>query len=128
MDRFLPYLMVGAGALLGANARYGLSNLAADRWGADFPYGTFIINVSGSFVIGIALTIIGTRVGISPMWRLLIVVGFLGGYTTFSSYAWEALTLGTAGAWTRFTVYTLGSNLLGLFAVWLGSRLTQLFV
>jgi len=114
---------VGAGALLGANLRFVVSNWAATRWGAEFPYGTFIINVTGAFVIGLLLSFAAARTGLSPLWRLFAVTGFLGGYTTFSSYAWEALTLAQDGAFLRFGAYVLGSNLLGLLGVWLGAGL-----
>ncbi len=114
---------MGVGALLGANLRFIVANWAADRWGVEFPYGTFIINISGAFVIGVVLSFVATRSGVNPMWRLFLVTGFLGGYTTFSSYAWEALSLAQDGAFLRFGAYVLGSNLLGLLGVWLGAGL-----
>src|SRR5258708_37767357 len=79
--------------MLGANLRYLVGNWAADRFGADFPYGTLIINVSGAFAIGILLSVLGERVEVSPVGRLLFATGFLGAYTTLSSYAWEAQVL-----------------------------------
>ena len=112
--------------MLGANLRYVVGNWAADRWGADFPYGTFLINVTGAFAIGLLLAFIGERVGVSPMWRLFFATGFLGGYTTFSSYAWEALTLAQEGEWVGAAVYIFGSNLVGLVGVWLGASLARL--
>ena len=117
---------VAAGAMLGANLRYVVGNWAADRWGADFPYGTFLINVTGAFAIGLLLAFIGERVGVSPMWRLFFATGFLGGYTTFCSYAWEALTLAQEGEWVGAAVYIFGSNLVGLVGVWLGASLARL--
>ena len=120
----MTYLAVALGAVLGANLRFAISNWAADTWGASFPYGTFLINVSGAFVIGVFLAIVGARAAdINPLWRLFFATGFLGGYTTFSSYAWEALMLGQAGDWQRAVVYVGGSNLLGLLGVWLGATL-----
>lgn len=119
----MAYVAVGLGAVLGANLRYIVASWAATRWDSGFPYGTFLINVSGAFVIGLFLAAAATRTGVSPLLRLFFVTGFLGGYTTFSSYAWEALALGSDGAWTRFALYVLGSNMLGLAGVWLGSRL-----
>ncbi len=116
----MRYAAIGVGAVIGANLRYVVANWAADRWGPGFPYGTFLINVSGAFVIGVFLSLLAGRAPIHPLWRLFIATGFLGGYTTFSSYAWEALTLAQDGAWVRFGVYALGSNLLGLAGVWLG--------
>jgi len=119
----MRYLAVGAGALIGANLRFIVANWAADRWGVEFPYGTFIINVSGAFVIGIVLSLAATRLGLTPLWRLFVVTGFLGGYTTFSSYAWEAFALLEDGAFLRFAAYVAGSNVLGLIGVWVGARL-----
>ena len=119
-------MAVAVGAMLGANLRYVVGNWAADRWGADFPYGTFVINVSGAFAIGILLAFIGERVGVSPLWRLFFATGFLGGYTTFSSYTWEALTLAQGGEWVGAGAYVVGSNLLGFVGVWLGATLARL--
>jgi CrcB protein len=124
MENAMPYLAIAAGAVLGANLRFVISNWAADTWGTSFPYGTFLINVSGAFVIGLFLAFVGLRASqINPLWRLFFVTGFLGGYTTFSSYAWEALTLGQAGDWQRVVLYVGGSNGLGLLGVWLGATL-----
>jgi fluoride exporter len=122
----MQYLAIGVGALLGANVRFLVANWAADRWGTAFPFGTFIINVSGAFVIGVLLAFLAERVGLNPLWRLFFATGFLGGYTTFSTYAWEALTLAETGAWLRAVAYVLGSNLLGLLGVWLGATLARL--
>lgn len=119
----MRYVAVGIGALLGANLRFVVANWAAERWGSDFPYGTYIINVSGAFFIGLVLSFMASRTGFSPLLRLFIVAGFLGGYTTFSSYAWEALALAQDGAFLRFGAYVVGSNLLGLAGVWLGATL-----
>jgi|SRR5579884_2310651 CrcB protein len=122
----VQYVAVGAGAVLGANLRFIISNWAADRWGADLPYGTFLINVSGAFVIGLFLTLLAARAGVDPLWRLFFATGFLGGYTTFSSFTWEALSLAQDGAWLRAGGYVLASNLVGLCGVWLGSTLARL--
>ncbi len=122
----LRYVAVAIGALLGANLRFVLVNWAADLWGADFPYGTFLVNVSGAFLIGLFLAFIGARASVSPLWRLFFATGFLGGYTTFSSYAWDALLLAEDGAWARALLYVGGSNGLGLAGVWLGATLARL--
>jgi len=125
-DGGVQYVAVAVGAMLGANLRFVVGNWAADRWGADFPYGTFVINVSGAFAIGLLLSFIGERVGVSPLWRLFFATGFLGGYTTFSSYTWEALTLAQDGEWVGAGVYIFGSNVLGFVGVWLGATLARL--
>src|SRR4029077_7092419 len=120
------YVAVAAGAMLGANLRLLVSSWAAERWGLDFPYGTVIINVSGAFLIGLLLAFLAERVGIDPLWRLFFATGFLGGYTTFSSYAWETLALAESGNWGPALVYVFGSNVIGFAGVWLGATLARL--
>jgi CrcB protein len=119
----VQYVAVAVGAMLGANFRFIVGNWAADRFGTEFPYGTFIVNVTGAFAIGIVLSYIGERVGVDPLWRLFFATGFLGGYTTFSTYAWEALTLVQSGNWLPALTYVFGSNLIGFIGVWLGSTI-----
>ena len=121
----MQYVAVALGAVLGANLRFIVSNWAADLLGPDFPYGTFLINVTGAFAIGIVLSFLGERVGINPLWRLFFTTGFLGGYTTFSSYAWEVLTLVQDGDWVPAGTYIVGSNVLGFAGVWLGAALAR---
>ena len=77
----MRYASIAVGAMLGANLRYVVANWATDRWGADFPYGTFLINVTGAFVIGVFLALISDRLTVNPLWRLFFATGFLGGYT-----------------------------------------------
>ena len=112
--------------MLGANLRYVIMVWSIDQWGTDFPFGTLIVNVSGAFAIGIILAYLGERLEISLLWRLFFVTGFLGGYTTFSTYAWEGLILAEQGAWLRAGAYVLGSNVLGFAGVWLGATLARL--
>ena len=124
--RWAPYLWVGVGGWLGANARYALGTWVAARLGPAFPAGTLLINVTGSLIIGVLLVLLTERLAAPPVWRLLLVVGFLGGYTTFSSYTFEALALVEAGAWARAAGYVLGSNGLGLAACYAGMVLARL--
>ncbi len=124
----MEILLVGAGGFLGANCRYLLVSALAARLGASFPYGTLITNVSGSFAIGALLTVLLHHVTLDPAWRLLLVVGFLGGYTTFSSYSFEALALAEQGQWLRSLAYVLGSNALSLAACFLGIALARAVV
>jgi CrcB protein len=112
--------------MLGANLRFIVGSWAADRFGVEFPYGTLLVNVSGAFVIGVFLSFTGERVGISPLWRLFFATGFLGGYTTFSSYAWETLLLVQEGDWLPAGAYIVGSNVMGFAGVWLGSVIARL--
>lgn len=122
----MQYVAIGAGAVLGANLRYAVTSWAAGRWGAELPYGTLLVNVSGAFVIGVLLALFAAQTSVDPLWRLFLATGFLGGYTTFSSYAWEALTLAQDGAWSRALLYVGGSNVLGLAGVWVGAQLINL--
>ena len=112
----VEFLWVGIGGFVGANARYVLGQFIGNRLGTSFPYGTFIINISGAFIIGLVLTTLTERTIADPLWRQLLVVGFLGGYTTFSSYTFEAVQLFEGGDWQLATLYLIGSNLLGLLA------------
>ena len=114
------YLIIGCGGFLGAISRYAVASWAVDRFGARFPYGTLIVNVSGSLAIGIILAAVAGRFAPSPELRLLFVVGFLGAYTTFSTFSFETLTLLRNGSYLLATEYVLGNLVLGLGAVSLG--------
>ena len=121
----MQYVAIAVGAMLGANLRFVVGNWAADQFGADFPYGTLLVNVSGAFAIGVLLAFLGERVGVNPLWRLFFATGFLGGYTTFSAYTWETLALVNDGEFLPAGLYVLGSNVVGLIGVWLGSLLSR---
>jgi CrcB protein len=112
----LDFLVISLGAIAGANSRYLLSRYAIERWGAQFPYGTLIINVLGSLVVGFFVTWTTEDVAINPRWRLLVVVGFCGAFTTFSSYAHESMAMFERGEWFLPVVNILSSNLLCLAA------------
>jgi CrcB protein len=86
-------LAVALGAVLGANARYWLGVLVSQRLGAQFPFGTLVINLTGSFVIGLLHSTIGAEIGISDAVELFAITGFLGAYTTYSTFSFEAFTL-----------------------------------
>lgn len=119
----MQYLWIGIGGFVGANARYIVGRVIGQHMGTAFPWGTGIVNLTGAFMIGIVVTILTDRVVADPMWRQLVVVGFLGGYTTFSSYTLEAVTMLQDGRWMPALGYVLGSNMLGLLAcfggIWL---------
>jgi fluoride exporter len=119
-------LAIALGAAVGANLRYLLSNWAAQQWGSTFPYGTMIINVLGSLVIGFILSLVATRITLSVPWRLLIVTGLLGGFTTFSTFSYETYSLLVAGSWLAAGLNLLGSVGIGLIAVILGAGLARL--
>jgi CrcB protein len=112
---------ISIGAILGANARYILGGWITDRFGAGFPLGTLVINVSGSVIIGFFLTLIGERIVVDDLWRLLIAVGFLGGYTTFSTFSYETLALIQAGSWDLAAVNIVASVSLSMIGVFLGA-------
>ena len=120
------YLWVCAGGGLGALARYALGIWIVQRAGTTFPLHTLLINVSGSLIIGALLVLLTERFEVDPAWRLFLVVGFLGGYTTFSSYSFEAVTLLTAGEWGPAAWYVLGNNGLGLVACFAGMIVARL--
>jgi CrcB protein len=121
------YLVIGLGGFLGANARYLLGTWVAERYGTSFPYGTFVINVSGSFVIGFFLVLISERFVLHPNWRFFFAVGFLGAYTTFSTFSFESLALLQEGAWWLGLVNMVGSVVLGLMAALIGMVIARLF-
>ena len=108
-------LWVGLGGFVGANARYFLGLWVATRFGTTFPYGTFIINITGSFILGL---IMGTLEGhvLSPVVRLSAGIGFVGAYTTFSTWTYETLRLIENGSVLLATVNVVGSLLAGLVA------------
>ena len=118
MDR---YLIVVVGGAAGTLLRYVLGIAIMNRAGLRFPFGTVIINISGSFLIGFIMTMLTERLNPHPYWRLLLVVGFLGGYTTFSSFEWETLALVRDGSRWLGLVNVVGSVVVGYLAVWLGS-------
>jgi fluoride exporter len=111
--------------MVGANLRYFVAQQAARFTSPGFPYGTLLINITGSLALGFFLTWTGQRVFADPRWRLLIAVGFCGGYTTFSSYAYESFALAEHGQWMAFALNVIGSNLLCLLAVLVGAMLAR---
>ncbi|EAX46388.1 CrcB protein [Thermosinus carboxydivorans Nor1] len=123
----LKIFLVALGGSIGATARYLISDWAAQRWGADFPYGTLIVNIAGCFIIGLFMALVTERIIVSPYWRLLVTVGFVGGLTTFSSFSYETIKLVNDGQMT-FALYNILSNfVLGFFATWTGISLAKLF-
>ena len=118
------YLVVLAGAGLGGLARYVAGTWIMAKYGGRFPLGTFVINVSGSFLIGVLMTLLTQRWQPHPNWRLFLVVGVLGGYTTFSSFEYETYEAFQVGAPWLGLLYVAGSVVLGYLGVWLGITLT----
>jgi CrcB protein len=122
----LDFVVISLGAIVGANARYWMSRSALRLLGPVFPYGTLAINVLGSFVLGFFLAWITQRGIADPRWRLLIAVGFCGGFTTFSSYAFESMALMEQGQWLLVATNIVSNNLLSLAAVVAGMALARL--
>jgi len=116
-ERLGPHLAIGLGGLLGANARYWMGRWAAGWWGTAFPWGTLLINVTGAFVLGFYLTLATERFTGRATTRLVVATGFLGAYTTFSTFSYETLTLLRDGSALHAFAYAAGSLLLGLAAV-----------
>jgi len=109
----LEVLFVALGGAIGSAARYLVGGWFAARFGAAFPYGTFVVNVTGSFIVGLFLAYAQERVSLSPYWRLFIAVGFVGGYTTFSTFEYESIRLLQDGEMLLATVYLIGSVVAG---------------
>ncbi len=115
----MKYLVIGLGGFVGANARYVVAQWAAQRWGTQFPYGTFIINITGSFILGF-FQILVSNFAWSDNWRILIAIGFVGAYTTFSTFEWETLQLVSQGSLGRAMFNIVGSVALGFLAAYVG--------
>lgn len=120
MDR---YIMVMLGGATGSLTRYVLGTAIMARVGGRFPLGTVVINITGSFLIGLLMTLFTERLDPHPNLRFLLVTGFLGGYTTFSSFEWETLGLVQDGSQWLGLVNVVGSVLFGYIAVWLGAAM-----
>jgi fluoride exporter len=119
-------LAIGLGAVLGANARYFVALWAAARLGLGFPYGTLIVNTSGSLILGFLITIFLERLSVSPEVRLFLIVGFLGSFTTFSSFAVESLVLFQSGVLWKGIVNIFANNVLSLGCALLGVYVARL--
>ncbi len=120
------YLLIAAGGALGSIARYWVGSSISGRIGARFPYGTMVINITACVIIGFTLTYFGKRADLSPAWRFLVAIGFIGSYSTFSTYEWETLSTLRSGAFVLGGLYAVGSLILGLAATWCGTALADL--
>jgi CrcB protein len=120
------YFLIGTGGFLGAIARYWLGGWTGNRTGTLFPYGTFVINISGSFFIGLVVTMLAENAHWNPAWRLLIPIGFIGAYTTFSAFEFEILQSVRDGQFLMAGLNIGLSVVLGFVAVWLGSALGRM--
>ena len=123
----VTYIWVALGGAAGAVSRFAVAQWTGARWGGTFPWGTLAVNLTGSLAIGLVMTLLLAR-GADPTYRLLLVTGFLGGYTTFSAFSFETLALLEARRWDAAALYVGGSVALGLLATALGLGLGRLFV
>jgi CrcB protein len=119
------FLAISVAAIVGANLRYLLSRLAATELGSVFPYGTLFINIVGSFIVGFFVIWTTERALVDPRWRLLVVVGFCGSFTTFSSYAFETMSYFENGQWGLMLANLLSNNILCLVAALAGMALAR---
>jgi len=118
-------IIIGIGGFLGAISRYGVALWIGQRWGRSFPLGTFVINVSGSFLIGLLMSLLTERFMVNPQWRLLLVVGFLGAYTTFSTFEYETGTLLKDSEWLIAGLNVVLSVFAGFIALKLGEVIAK---
>jgi fluoride exporter len=119
-------LLISLGAILGANLRYFVGQYVAKLIPSSVPYGTLLINATGSFILALFLVWTTERVLADPRWRLIIAVGFCGGYTTFSSYAYETFALFENGQWVTCATNILVNNALCLLGTVLGAMLARI--
>jgi CrcB protein len=123
----LKYLAVGLGGFVGSIARYLLGAYIGSRYGVRFPYGTFVINVTGCFLVGLIMALL-SRTTASTYWRYLIPIGFIGAYTTFSTFEYETLRAVQDGQMLTGLLNLGLSVIVGFIAVWAGDALGRVFV
>jgi CrcB protein len=122
------YVLIAIGGALGSLARYLVGLIVINRMGSRFPYGTFVINLTACVIIGFSLTWLDRRTGANPALRFLIPIGFVGAYSTFSTFEWEIFTKLQTGAFVIAALYVSLSVLFGLLAVWLGFLLARIWL
>jgi CrcB protein len=121
----MNYLIIGAGGFAGAITRYALALWIGQRWGRSFPLGTFVINITGSLLIGLLMPLLTERFIVNPQWRLLLVVGFLGAYTTFSTFEYETGALLKDGEWLFASLNVILSVSVGFIALKIGEIIAK---
>jgi CrcB protein len=121
----INYLIIGMGGFLGAVARYAIGVWIGQKWGRSFPAGTLAVNISGSFLIGLFMVLFSERLMVNPQWRLFIVVGFVGAYTTFSTLEYETGALITDGEWGLALINVLFSVVAGFVALKIGELIAR---
>jgi len=119
-------MVIALGGALGAVSRYGLGLWISTKWNQGFPLSTFIINITGAFLLGFLNILFIEKLTISPLWRLGIGIGFLGAYTTFSTFGYEVIMLLEGGSLLTAGLYTLLSVIIGFTGVALGVGLARI--
>lgn len=119
------YLYIAVGGALGALARYWVGSSVAGRLGTRFPYGTFVINITACILLGFSLELLGRHVDLNPGWRYLIPTGFIGAYSTFSTFEWETFATLQTGSFAIAGAYVVSSIVLGLVGIWCGVLLAR---
>ncbi len=119
-------IIIGIGGFLGAVVRYGIGLWIGQRWGRAFPLGTFLINVTGSFLIGLLMPLLTERLIVNPQWRLFLVVGFLGAYTTFSTFEYETGALLKDSEFFYASLNVILSVAVGFIALKIGETLAKI--
>jgi CrcB protein len=122
----INYLVIGAGGFIGAIMRYITAIWVGQSWGRSFPLGTFVVNVGGSFLIGLLMTLLAEKYMANPQWRLFLVVGFLGAFTTFSTFEYETANLAKDGELLLAALNVILSVFCGFAAFKIGQMLVKL--
>ena len=122
----MTYLAVAFGGALGAMSRYWVYSAFQRASSGTFPWATLTVNMVGSFLIGIAFILITERMELGPYWRAVVTVGFLGAFTTFSTFSMDVIGLIEQGNFTNAFLYVLSSVLVCIIAAWLGLSLAKL--
>ena len=120
------YLLIGSGGFAGAMARYWMGTFVTQRMGLRFPFGTFLVNISGCFLIGFFMYLLAERGVLDAHWLYIIVVGFIGAYTTFSTFEYETMRALQDGQFGIALLYVASSVLAGFIMVWLGAQAAKL--
>lgn len=119
------YFFIALGGSLGSIARYWVGSTVASRMGTRFPYGTFVINLTACIIIGFAMVFLSRRTELNPAWRFLVPIGFVGAYSTFSTFEWETYSSLQTGDFLIAGLYIGLSCALGLVGVWLGVMIAR---
>jgi len=119
-------MMIGIGGALGAIARYQVASMIQSRLASGFPWGTFVVNISGCFLMGAVAVLLTQRAAAGPNWSFFIPIGFIGAYTTFSTFELETYRAVGDGAWTVGCGNVAGSVIAGYVALWLGVTVVRL--